>query len=663
MSALPGLLLAAWVLLAPLPLALGVARRIDGGQGAGALAAAVTWCAVQIGVGLVLGLVHLLHLPGLLAAEALVAIAGVLWARRTGLPSPSRPSTQDAALGLVLAIAGGVVSWRFLATPPTNFDSIAYHLPAMVRWIQEAHLVVTPELGNAARYPFNWELLGAMVFLPLGSDLWVSMPNLVGWILLGLAVRTLAERMGASSGAAKTAAVLLLCSPTVLTRVEAIQPDIALAGGFVAALAFVDRARFHDRAGDRALALLCLAMLAGAKTSGLAYAVMVVVLGIAPAMWARRRERGDWGLRAPGMPLGPAVGLVAVTLLLGGTWYLRNWIATGNPIGFLEISLGSWVLFPGEVSGEDLAPTTLARIFDPARGDHWTLLGRVGWEWLGWPVAFLLVGMAGIGRDLRRSPHRLCRRLLVGVGASLVAAAVLYWHTPFSGDNGEHGLQLTPWIHVGLRYAYPALAALAVLGAAGLTAWGVPERWLWPLAVVAGLEGAVWSLEVATPVHVAITLMAFGLVLLSTRVPARWVGVGVGVGLVVMSTLATPSRTEGRARWYGEVDVWLRDLPDRQPRLGLVGAVRRYALYGPRWDRSVVEVPPRPADDARAWMERLRRARVARVVVPTGNRQAWAERGRVLGWIAAHPRVFTEEFAPESVRNDFAVYRFTPPIR
>lgn len=664
MSGLGGLLLATFVLLAPVPVSVAMARRVAGnGQGVAAMATAVLWCAIQIGVGLLLGLAHLFHLPGLLGAEVLVAAAGLLLIRSAGLPAIPRPSSLDAALGLVLLVCGGVATWRFLAVPPTNFDSIAYHLPAMVRWVQEAHLVVTPELGNAARYPFNWELLGAMVFLPLGSDLWVSVPNLAGWLVMGMAVRSMAERAGASEAAAKVCAVTLMATPTVLSRVEAIQPDIALAGFFLAAMVFVDRARRHGAGADRALALLCLALLTGAKTSGLAYASMVVAFWILPAMLAHRRDHGRWGLLPNPLRPGPLTLVLLAALLLGGTWYLRNWILTGNPIGFLEIRLGDAVVFPGAVTRDDLAPTTLAHIFDPGRGDHWALLGRVAREWLGWPILFLVLGIVGIVRDLPARPHQLCRRILVGLGASLVASALLYWNTPFSGDNGEHGGQLTPWIHVGLRYAYPALACLAVLAAAGATTWRIRGEWLWPVAVVAGLVGAVWTLEASVSAHVAVTGGALAVVVLTMRAP-RWAGPAAGLaGLLALSLVAAPDRDAGRERWYGRIDTYLRELPDRQPRMALVGSVRRYPLYGPDWRHRVVGVDPRPDDDARAWIQRLRAAGVPRIVVPTGNRQPWPDQARVLAWIAEHPRVFTPEFDPESVRKDLAVYRFTPPIR
>ena len=46
--------------------------------------------------------------------------------------------------------------------------------------------------------------------------------------------------------------------------------------------------------------------------------------------------------------------LTALGLLLGGYWYLRNWLVTGNPLYPVQVDLGAWTLFPGAFGSEQI---------------------------------------------------------------------------------------------------------------------------------------------------------------------------------------------------------------------------------------------------------------------------------------------------------------------
>ena len=165
------------------------------------------------------------------------------------------------------------------------------------------------------------------------------------------------------------------------------------------------------------------------------------------------------------MGRGLTAAVASFAFLLGVVWYLRNWIVLGNPFGDLQISLAGIRIFEGSITRAELQRGSLANTFELARGNDWAVLGTVLWTWLGVGALLLLLSSLLVLR--MRTAELPVRRARVLIGAILLICIGLYWRTPYGGDNGTHGWQVTAWIEVGLRYGFPAIALLGVLGAVG----------------------------------------------------------------------------------------------------------------------------------------------------------------------------------------------------
>jgi hypothetical protein len=676
-------LLWALVMLAPLPL---VRALVQPGRGAlagapaavGWLAMLVIWTVLQTALALLLGLLGLLQLSGLLVGEAVLLVLGAAWLRWEHGPNRAErreqkllhdqhpplqpPAPAAAALGMLLGILGLSALWNLLSAPTANFDSLVYHLPAMVRWVQDGHLL----WNGDGTYPMNWELLGTLFFLPLREDLLVALPNLLAWLQLGLAVLLLAERLGASRVQALAATVLLLAVPSVAGRLDAIQPDLALAATFASGLLFAHR--FAARAGstDLLLFLACLALLPGLKLSGPVYALLLVI--ILPLLRAFHltdagRSWRDWW-RVPDLSRGRLLASLPALLLVAGTWYGRNWVLTGNPTGILNVELGGTALLSGPVTREFLRHTSLAALFDPAAAADWQVLWQVGRQWLGLSFAILLL-LALVALVvvlfLRRGLERREGLLLCGL---LAVTTILYWTSPYSGDNGEHGWRLTPWIHVGLRYGFSALALLAVLGALGLRGLRLDGRLAVLLPVAAALLTVLFVLQPPVWPYGCAVLLALAGAASWLRLPVPWprgtrVRAAVAVALVILGAtwLARGERETGRLALYGETYRVLEERVAPHAVVGTVNLLKIYPFAGRHWTRPVRPVSPAGRDRA-TWLAELRREDVSVLALGRGepDPQEAAAVARVRSWLTAQDSSFQPLEATDEAGSGPALY-------
>jgi hypothetical protein len=672
----------------PIPLAVRALVAVDADLrdaplGHAHLTVLLLWTLAQTALGLLLGWLHLLELAALLTGELILAGVG-LWAlRRAGARRvrdlatrlwPERAlSAPMASLVFAVGVVGLVLAWETITTCTRNFDSLAYHLPLIARWVREGTFARFVELGQTARYPLDWELLSALFFLPLRDDVFVALPNLLAWVELGLAAYLVGRRLGARPEASATAATFLLTLPTLLDRIAAIQPDIAMTAFFLSALYFGLRLETDTRASDAVLLLASLTLLVGAKMSGPSYALLVVVtLVLARALRARRGSpvSARWRPPASGalVPGKVAWGAwLALLAFVGGFWYARNLVQLGNPLGLLEVEVAGHTILRGSLQPSYLRQTTIAAIFDFGRREHWRLLLDVARRWLGLPFACLLfVTLAGAAvaaaRRRVRAEHAV---ILLVLG---LATLVAYWNTPYSGDNGSHDWKLTPWIYVGLRYAFPMLAVLSLAAALGLESLPFPVVWMLPLPVLACIVGVLVTLSPGQWVlRMAVLLALLPSLALAARgrpkVPPGLLRPAVLLGAAALVAVAGAltgwsEREADRAAAFGAVYTWMEKNVGARETIGVVNAQKIYPLWGRRWTRRVLPVAP-ARDDLTGWTSRLRRDGVRILVVgqappPDSRREStrWVQ-----GWLHRADAPFELLRDYDSMRFDLAVYR------
>ncbi|RUL86715.1 glycosyltransferase family 39 protein [Tautonia sociabilis] len=343
-------------------------------------------------------------------------------------PRSSLRLAFDAALAAILL--GSLLT---AMAPPTDGDALCYHLqvPKLFLWSGSAGF--DPDLHETV-YPLVTELLYGVALAFRGP---VSC-RLIQWalgVVFALNVAALARPMlGRRS---RWAATIALGVPAVSNGMGAPLNDVALAAFSSAAL--VAWCRWLDRPSIPASALV--GILAG-LAMGVKYPALVWagVIGLGMVL-AGGSTRIGWGAAIRG-----SAAFGAVALLVGGCWYLRASLFTGNPVHpFFRETFGSGldvVLTPDK---RPMAPTpwnVLTAIgpmtLDPGRFDSFAhqfgpaFLLFLPALLLRWPparlAAIVAVGYAFLSLCLTQ--RQSMRFVLPAVGPMAVAVAWLAadWH-------------------------------------------------------------------------------------------------------------------------------------------------------------------------------------------------------------------------------------------
>jgi hypothetical protein len=404
------------------------------------------------------------------STAALVIAAVATWvAARLLLPEPrvrvadelalwwsSRSVLEKAALGVVAGAGAAWAAWQ-LRHPALGFDTVVYHAPEILLWLQHGtpgsiqELIPDQPVGNyplTAEVTIGWAMgvSRSLVPLILVPWAWIALTAVGGWTglrALGVAVRP------------RALAVAALCTNTWLLawqNVGGITDPGALAWlATCAALCALSR----GRPVLLAPALLAAGLSAGCKTTALPMLVVVLALGL----WAARSR-----LRAIKAPL--ALGLGGA-FAVGGFWYARDLVQHGSP--FWPIVAAPW---------GDPVPHSFALVDTSFLGRLGPTWDRLGDQYLRHFAGGIVLLAGGVAAAL------LSRRSRARWAALAVALGFLLWATaPVSGVSDE--MRLDGVIFSATRYLLPVLFAAALALALAAT-----ERTRTALAAAAILAAA-----------------------------------------------------------------------------------------------------------------------------------------------------------------------------
>lgn len=662
------LLLFAVILIGPVPLCLSLVCLTGNGKGYppspplssgeegaggahGWLVLLTGWCLTETALALLLGMACQFTLSTLLIAELVVFLSGgwLLTRVRRSVPSfplrsllrwqqPLAPAERlmlEAMAFVVLAL-----TWKVATRPLTDWDSLMFHLPAMARWYQTGAFTMPEQFYHPetysiqGTYPYNWESLCALFLMPFREDFMVALPNLVVWGMLGLSVYLLSLQAGATRPYALAAASFVLTVPMMVKHVHTLHVDLPLTAFFMAGVYWLI-VYHHTRALPYlALFLMTVGMLVGIKTSGIVYGLFLAALLVAEVA----RLRVCLFLRRPTSVRSSAtygaLPLVAVSvlsfLLLSSFWYVRNWVTTGNPLGYIKVQVGPITLFPGPIDLNYVRKnTTLLSLFQPTDPTHWNILISQARYQLGVPLLVMGCLAMGTGLALVKGARGVSRPVLLNLGILLCGTWFLYWSSPSSAKNPSD-TAITAWMGQGFRYGFPFLAALGVAAAAGATVLQVHTHVLSVLVLLSSLLGL---LDVVTE-----SKLLYGGVLLllgwgakdaltgerwTTRMPAAWKTASLLAAGVVVVTVATflmrQKRDHQRGRMFGGVTRFITRHVVSHEAIGYVHSECSYLFYGKALDKKVVYVPA-ASDSRRQWLQQLHQRGIH--VVAVGGRSS-----------------------------------------
>jgi hypothetical protein len=462
------------------------------------------------GIGILVLGSQLLGLAGLLRGWALVLLAlGSAFAawrflephRGPGGPETEAsasepPSPRSARHGWWLALVAATVlvaQWAAFTSYSldagiSNFDSVWYHLPFAADMAQTGSTLSfykTETVFTNWFYPQNSELVHAVGMALTDRDFFSVLLNM-GWLALALLAAWCIGRPYARGHLTLIAVSIVLTTHTLVVREPGTaKNDIVAIALILAAMAIMinrsgDSRDTRGRVGpDWAMAAsgLAVGLAAGTKVTALAPAAM---LTLAVLFAAHRGTR----LRSAAVWFGSAV-------LGGGFWYLRNLVATGNPIPQVR-SIGP-IDLPGPERLQLGRPdfTVFHYIGDTRVWREYFFPGlEQGFGTL-WPLllAVAIVGLAFV--IWKPSPGRLTR---THAFAALLAIAA-YFFTPLSAAGPEGSPDA---FAINLRFLVPGLAMALVL--VPLIRWFDKPRpqlalgiFLLLLLFATGRGDAIWS--------------------------------------------------------------------------------------------------------------------------------------------------------------------------
>jgi len=607
-----GLVLFGLFLFAPLPFGLwvvGLGERAGRGFSLpqAVLAVLAVWCLVQSAVAHALGLLHLLHLPAMVAAEVVVLAAGAIGLRRRDgralallLRRPRIGPLEKLTL-LALAVMGATLLWRSAAMPVVDWDSWSFHMPAMAGWLQSGTFSRMEQYSARPRnsYPYGWEALCALFMKLFGEDLLVTFPNVVAWVSIGLATYLLARMWRARRIHALACAALLLSIPYVADPVNTMHVDLPFAALVMTSVYF---GALYGRSGDLVglgLGAATLGLACATRTTAPLYAVLVLAW-----IWFVRLREGATAPPGEGEEDGArtvAYGGVALGIVLGAFWFTKNLIESGHIFGPGAPTMET---VPGRASWVQMVNEALALNFNLLEAASWrAVIDRAGGE-LGVPflALALLSALWPVAWLLRRESHAAAGTSLLLL---LLWTGVVFWITPLSGLS-----------RIQVRLGLPFLAALAV--AAGVGATRMKLRGDVSVAVV--LLAAARTFSGSRVFYLLALLAVVGGVAsgagLIPRPRSRALAV-VGIALFAVAvTLAARERRERERRAvYGPTYAYLEDhVPPAEP-VAYLYCDRSYILSGRALARPLIYAPPVERASSPEWAERLRRQSVKFVAV------------------------------------------------
>ena len=512
------------------------------------------------------------------ALGSLLAALAVASVRRRGAQDRARSSrgvvTQDQRLGprsklAIVLVLTFIVAIPWLAqtvgalrTGVLGYDSLNYHLPFAAHFFQTGRvssLYFTFTDINSA-FPANAELVHAVGMVAFRRDVLSPVVNL-GWLGLALLAAWCAHPQLRVRLATLAGVGILLSSPLfVVFDGGRATNDLAAIALFLTSIALL-----LNGVGRRAPTALAAVASGMALATKLTMVVPVVALTVGVIASATRGDR-----------LKTTRVWVPWLVVTGGYWYVRDLVATGNPVPALHLGIGP-VSFPTPRLTQPYRSYSVAHyLADVHVWRSWFLPGMhdsFGWAW---PV---VVGLAAAGWALALVRGDRVLRMLGAVG---IASFLGYLVTPF-GAGGPKGRPLL--FANDLRFAFPALALGLLLLPRVLPRSAVVRRRVFPaLLAIALVNDLVYSLRSRVSLFaaaLALALAAFaivgGLALVSSKGTRRLLASLVCVLVLVAATAGWAVQRSYLEHRYANVK---HDVPYASaPRTELA------ALYG--WVRNV----------------------------------------------------------------------------
>ncbi len=298
------------------------------------LAASVLWAVFLVAVTELLSLLHGITFAAVLAlwAAALLLVLS-LAARRIAKPNalwrqltiPQLSPFEWAVLGGCAGIAAVTAVIAYLA-PPNTYDSLTYHMPRVMHWIQNQSVAYYPTAIIRQLYIApGAEFVILHLQLLTGSD---RLANFVQWFGMAgsaIGVSLIADRLGVDRRGQLIAAAASMSIPMGILQSTRTQTDYATAFWLVCFVCWMLSLVQTGRLWNSAAAGASLGLAALTKSTAYIFALPFLVwFGIWLLVRYRAHSAAFWA------------AIAVIFLAINAGVYARNMQLFGNPLGIVS---------------------------------------------------------------------------------------------------------------------------------------------------------------------------------------------------------------------------------------------------------------------------------------------------------------------------------------
>lgn len=215
-----------------------------------------------------------------------------------------------------------------VAYPPSNYDSLTYHLPRVMFYLGQGSLAhFETENIRQIFFPFNLSLLHLAVLQHgIGFEKLLTLFNVGFWLGAGAAIYRICRLASYSIGASLAATWLALTSTQILAQATATTNDLPTAAALLMAVVFFQNWMQARRQLDALMFGLALGLAFGSKLTTVFFIPpAVVIAGLLAYRFRTSINRHDWALHARVW----AVPLV-IFVILTAPFAIYNMKATGH---------------------------------------------------------------------------------------------------------------------------------------------------------------------------------------------------------------------------------------------------------------------------------------------------------------------------------------------
>ena len=281
---------------------------------------------------LLVGVVGLLYLPVVIFLNIGVSTVITIYSRvfQKEIRPVLQEEYQNIVIGIknslslgsifLLVLIGLTLIWISIAIyllPPRYFDDLTYHLPPIYEYIFNHKIsLLSVKFNNRFAFPENAELLFLWPAIFLHSQQFVSCVQFITALWGVVAVYGLARLQGISSKISCFVSLLFLLTPVVLAQMGICFIDVTISVLTLIVLYCVLMFHRNNRLLYFYFTALALGLLWGMKYNEFLFLFMV-----APFLYVKRKiQPRHW------------FGFIAVLLIAGGFWYLRNFLIFKTPV-------------------------------------------------------------------------------------------------------------------------------------------------------------------------------------------------------------------------------------------------------------------------------------------------------------------------------------------